>query len=154
MINLPAREPVITETSILKQCLTALNRLHGVRAARNNTGKSPCACQPCRAKLCRVCQSRLDRPITFGLGLGGTDIVGTIAIKGPGGVLPCWFGLEIKVPGRENRNSAHVKTQRAWREAAARRGVLTAVVTSHEEAVAHVVSMQAVYEYRLAGHET
>lgn len=137
MLQLPDRVERTTETPLVRRCLITLNRLPGVRVMRNNSGKSPCACPPCRARLCRRCFPRLVRPIAFGLGYGSPDIVGLITI---GATLPIGvaFGLEVKVAERRANHKEARKRQGAWRGAAIRRGMLCDEVTSEAEAVAAV----------------
>lgn len=138
MLLLPDRPKKETETPLVRRCITAINRLPNVRAARNNSGKSPCACRLCRVKLCRGCFVRLVRPILFGLGLGSTDIVGLITIGPPDLPIGVAFGLELKVEERRTNHKDTRKRQAAWRSVAIRRGMLCAEVVSVHEAVTAV----------------
>lgn len=142
MIEMPKREVrPATETSVLRSCIVALNRLPGVRVARNNNGKSPCACKGCTPKLCASCRPRLTRPITFGLGDGSPDIQGRILI----GRVPCVFWIEVKSPtGRTSRERREL--QAAFRAEAESRGELCAQVTDESEAVRVVERMRVQYE--------
>ena len=145
----PVREP--TETDLVRSILVAVNRIRGVRAARNNVG---------------TIEDRRGIPVTFGLGEGSPDIVGVITFGGvetwapssscgpcdvlgadhrgpctltPRGVSPLLrvqdplavaFALEVKKPKRYA-----TRVQKAWHVVAKRRGLLVALVRSDVEAV-------------------
>lgn len=150
MIDMPKRPERETETSVLRSCLVAINRLPGVRAVRNNNGKSPCACKACTPKLCKSCRVRLTRPVTFGLGDGSPDIQGRMQIAVQHGVLPVVFWIEVKTEGgRTSRERAEL--QQAFRDEAATRGEMSAVVTSAIAAVHAVEQMRTEYLRRLNG---
>lgn len=137
------------EGAIVRRCLVRLNRLPNVRAARNNTGKSPIACKVCKMHLCKRCKPRLTYPIAFGLGEGGPDIVGFFAIGGARLPLPVWFGIEVKTPHARAAHPEIRRLQEIWRKAAARLGVLTAEVVSELEAVERVEAFRDEYTRRL-----
>lgn len=151
MIVLPARDRPVRETTIVRACFVALNRLPDVRVSRNNTGRSPIPCQHCQPRLCKNCANRLRFPIVFGLGEGGPDLVGMFRIHWGASVLPIWFGVEVKTPAAAKRKD-HPEVllkQAAWRRAAAGWGVLAIQVTSSAEAVSAVEGFRAEYMRRL-----
>jgi hypothetical protein len=136
VIALPERVERETETPVLRRCLIALNRLPGVRAARNNNGSL---------------EDKTGRWVTFGLGDGSGDLQCRIEIPARGGVLPCVFWIEVKRPGART-SKKRAALQRAFREEAATRGELTATVTSEAEAVQAADRFRAEYKRRLDGH--
>ncbi len=146
MIALTKPEKKVTETTIVRRCVVALNRLPGVRVTRNNTGFTPVPCQSCKPRLCRSCSQRMAYPVPFGLGEGGPDIVGFMTLRGD---LPVWFGIEVKKPGARTAPK-RIATQRAWRTAAGKRGALVAEVCEVHDAVVAVESFRAEYNRRLA----
>lgn len=137
------------ESAIVRRCIVSLNRLPRVRAARNNTGKSPVACKVCKMHLCKRCKPRLTYPISFGLGEGGADIVGFVAVGTYEAPLPMWFGIEVKTPHARTAHPEIRRLQEIWRRAAAKLGVLTAEVTSHLEAVERVEGFRVEYTRRV-----
>ncbi len=138
-IELPVRTKRRNETTIVRRALVELNRIPGVRATRNNVGKSPCACGACVPKLCPRCRARLTRPIAFGLGVGSPDVVGiySLALEG-GAVLALAFAIEFKSP-TARRKRDHEEQQEAWRTVATRRGIRCVKVTSSEAATLAVL---------------
>lgn len=154
MIDLPVRKKRRNETTIVRAALVALSRIPGVRATRNNVGKSPCACGECVPRLCPRCRARLTRPITFGLGVGSPDVVGIYSLALPGGeVLALAFALEFKKPGARG-NREHEATQDAWRTVANRRGMRCAKVTSESEATEIVQTWIASWRLSLFLHDS
>jgi hypothetical protein len=138
VIALPERAPrAPRETPITRACIIALNRLPGVRAARNNNGSL---------------EDARGQWVTFGLGDGSPDIVCRVQVRGKGGTLPCVFWVEVKAPGaRTSRKRAEL--QRAWRLEAEARGELVAQVTSVLDAVAAAETFCAEYRRRVSGVE-
>ncbi len=67
--------PKQNETALVKACLQYLNMVAGALARRNNTGKLI---------------DRTGRPVTFGLGVGSSDIIGCL----PGGR---YLAVECKI---------------------------------------------------------
>lgn len=146
MIDVPPRVIRENETSIVKRCVIALNRITGVRAMKSPTGKSPLPCQPCREHLCPRCAVRFRRPFAYGHGEGAVDIEGILTFGGPASCDPRWshlepvalaFGIEVKTPtGRTKPERARI--QAAWRAVADRRGMPCAVVHHQDGAVQFV----------------
>lgn len=120
---LPARAPrKRTESTAQAEILAALNRLPGVRVARNNVGRL---------------QDRNGTWVAYGLGVGSPDIVGIYSagrVSGPRAVhVAAAFGVEVKsATGRVREEQA------LWHEAMRRRGLPTFVARSAEEAVRQV----------------
>lgn len=149
MIELPPRPPKRrTESTLTAEIIVALNRLRGVRVARNNSGRSPKPCGVCFPKLCRGCAARLRYPIAFGLGDGSPDVVGILSFGGVESSLEALrdvealavpFGVEVKQPGRYAE-----RDQKAWHLVAGRRGLLVRVERDVEAAVAGVVHLRDV----------
>lgn len=137
------------EGAIVRRCIVRLNRLPGVRAARNNTGRSPVACKECRLRLCKRCKPRLTYPIAFGLGEGGPDIVGFFSLGPPSCLIPVWFGIEVKTPHGRKKHPEILKLQEIWHRAAGRLGVLVATVTGDLEAVERVEAFRDEYTRRV-----
>ncbi len=111
MIELPRRAKKTKETPIVTAIETALNRIPGVWAFRNNVG---------------ALEDPHGRWVTFGLGTGSPDVVGYITIDGPDGPaagLPCGFGLEVKTPHARNAHPEIQAGQEAWRGLARDRSV-------------------------------
>ena len=143
MIILPPRKPrKITETDVTHACAAAINRRRGCRAIRNNVG-----CIPDKRGI----------PVTFGLGEGSPDLVGSITFGGVESVLvelraleavAITFALEIKKP-RELGGRGAERNQRAWHAMARRRGVLVEVIRTPEEAVAFVDRCVVEYVRRI-----
>ena len=109
----------------------ALNRLPGVRVARNNTG---------------ALRDATGRLVVFGLGTGSADLVGIVRMEGDDlrrlaamyglhGIPP--FGrvlaLEVKLPGKRPRPD-----QARWARVVRSLGGFCCVVTSVDEAIAAV----------------
>jgi hypothetical protein len=136
MIALPRRPKKIKETPLVKAIETALNRMPGVWAMRNNVGSL---------------EDKHGRWVTFGLGTGSPDIVGAITLS-PVGALPVAvaFGLEVKTPHARNAHPEVQAGQRAWRGLAERRGMQCAKVTSEAEALDAVRSFRSELVSRLA----
>lgn len=154
MIALPERKRRVNETSIVRKALVALNRIPGVRATRNNVGRSPCACGQCAPRLCQRCRARLTRPISFGLGVGSPDVVGIYTLRLPsGGVIAIPFGLEFKRPGARTEKK-HAADQAAWMRVAEARGFLCRQVTSEREAMLAVGWMIEQWEISLSLHDS
>lgn len=120
---LPERSPrKRTESTAQAEILAALNRMPGVRVARNNVGRL---------------QDRNGTWVAYGLGVGSPDIVGIYSagrVSGPMAVhVAAAFGVEVKGPtGRVREEQAQ------WHEAMRRRGLPTFVARSAEEAVRQV----------------
>jgi hypothetical protein len=121
---LPEREPrKRSESTAQAEILAALNRLPGVRVARNNVGRL---------------QDRNGTWVAYGLGVGSPDIVGIYTTR------VTWareasvmraiaFGVEVKsATGRVREEQAQ------WHAAMARRGLPTFVARSADEAVRQV----------------
>lgn len=126
MIDLPPRAPrEASEADLTTGILNALRLIPGVHATRNNTGKTPVPCEACRKAMCRRCLARLVRPVTYGLGSGGPDIVGLYSHV----VGALAFGVEVKRPravlasGRESAAEDRSPDQVAWHRAAQARGM-------------------------------
>ncbi len=136
MIDLPEKPDRETEAPLMRRILVAVNRLPLVRVARNNNGNQPNA---------------TGQWISYGLGDGSGDLQGRIQIGVPGRfAMPCVFWLEVKTPhGRTSKKRAEI--QLAFREEAATRGELTAIVKSEEEAIAAVETIRAEYTRRMRG---
>ncbi len=149
MIELPPRVKRVTETSVLRAVLVAVNRIPDVRAVRNNVGMSPCACKACVPALCVACKRRLTRPIAFGISSGSPDIVGIITLRG----VACAFGLEVKVAARRNAHTERLRRQEAWRIVAGRRGMMCGLVTSVDEARAAVDLIRMTYSEKLTSSD-
>lgn len=154
MIALPPSPPrKKKETGISRECLVAVNRIPGVRVARNNSGKTPIPCPTCKGKLCRGCAMRLAFPFSFGLGDGSPDLVGLITIGGLHSAVPAFesleplaiaFGLEVKQPGKTASPD-----QRAWHRVALSRGMHVCTVSNPRDAVVFVVDLIRQTEVRL-----
>lgn len=126
MIELPPKPPrEASEADLVTAILNALRPIPGVACTRNNTGKTPMPCEACRKAMCRRCAARLARPVTYGLGLGGPDIVGTYTHRGRA----LAFGVEVKRPrarlrdGSESQAEDRSDDQIAWHRAARARGM-------------------------------
>ncbi len=92
------------ESTIQADILRALQRIEGVQAWRQNTGRSPCACGACKPKLCRSCAMHLAYPIQIGLCDGSADIIGEVSCAlftrdGRGVNVGRFFAIEVKRPG-------------------------------------------------------
>lgn len=123
---LPARAPrKRTESTAQAEILAALNRLPGVRVARNNVGRL---------------QDRNGTWVAYGLGVGSPDIVGIYSVEWRSYAITAHtmriaaaFGVEVKSEkGRLRLEQAQ------WHEAMRRRGLPTFVARSAEEAVRQV----------------
>lgn len=140
MIDLgPKAEKRRTETTILREATVAVSRIQGVRVSRNNVG--------------RILDAR-GVPVSFGLGEGSPDLVGIVTFGGPNGAaytgrypvrlehlaecepLALAFGIELKQPKKYA-----TRDQKAWHLVAARRGIVTKVCRSGDEAEAFVVDL-------------
>lgn len=133
-----------TETTVTKECIGALNRLPGVRAMRNNVGKTPTPCGHCMRKLCRGCAARLAYPIRYGLGEGSPDIVGILSLKWTHTgetLLAIPFAIEVKKP-REEGGRGLEPDQRAWRDTFNAKGLRVGEARRPEDAVAFVERMR------------
>lgn len=140
--RLPDREPApVRERDIQAAIVVAENAHAGVRLTRNNSGKSPRPCGPCAQRLCQACRARLMRPITFGLGDGSPDLVGVVSFGGPHSVFPelaqldpvaLAFGIEVKTPHAKKQR--HEPDQIRWRNAFEKRGLLSTIARSEEDA--------------------
>lgn len=135
----PKRIRKRVELDITHDCLVALSRIRGVRAARNNNG---------------VIEDRRGIPITFGLGEGSPDLVGLITFGGantcePRGIsaaglallrtlepVAVAFGIEVKQPKRYA-----TKSQKTWHAAGSRRGIRCSVARCDLDAVLFVSSL-------------
>jgi hypothetical protein len=121
-VKIPKAPKKKTETDLVREILGALNRLPGVRAVRNNTGKL---------------QDKNGRWVTYGLGVGGPDIVGVIRWELIGRLeshlVSSPFGVEVKRPGKKRTNE-----QISWANAAKNVGMTVGVATSVAEALAIV----------------
>jgi hypothetical protein len=150
MIQLPIRERRRNETTILRASLVAINRIPGVRATRNNVGKSPVACAYCTKHLCKRCRPRLTYPITFGLGVGSPDVIGIYSLPIVGGVvLPLAFALEFKKPGARTERK-HADDQAAWMRVARSRGIQCETVRSVDESTSAVLAMISTWRASLS----
>jgi hypothetical protein len=125
----PAPPRKRTETTIQGEIIAALNRLPGVRVARNNVGKTPRPCAECMEELCRACEAKLKRPVAFGLGSGSPDVVGIYTHRGRA----IAFAVEVKTP-----KGVASDDQKLWHAAMKRRGLPTFVARSPEEACTQV----------------
>ena len=121
MIELPPKPPrEASEAELVTAILNAARVIPGVACTRNNTGKTPVPCERCRNAMCRRCLARLVRPIVYGLGEGGPDIVGVYTHR----VGALAFGLEVKRPrprlrdGSESQAEDRSPEQVAWHRAA------------------------------------
>lgn len=145
-LKLPKREPrtKALEKQIEVDVRDALNREPGVRVTRNNTGKTAIPCASCLPKLCPRCAPRLVRPITYGLGMGGPDLVGLLTLRTPIGAIAIPFGVEVKQEGRYAK-----KGQRAWHAVAERRGMQVIVARSVDDALLGLASIRGMAIARL-----
>lgn len=133
MIEIPAKRVRASETPIMNAALLALNRLPRVKAMRNNVGKL---------------EDATGRWVTYGLGDGSPDIVGIITIGTERFPIACAFSIEIKRPGGYTKPD-RLRLQEAWRRAAVKRGMLSELAFSADEAVAIVERMRLEYTRRL-----
>lgn len=140
MIELPPRVPrKPKETDLVRSILAAINRLPGVRATRNNVG---------------TIEDRRGVPVTFGLGEGSPDIVGILTFGG-GNTAPAErdegtlllrtldplavaFAIEVKQPKRYE-----TRLQKAWHATARRRGLVSCVARSDEDAIAFLAVLRS-----------
>lgn len=143
MIALPPKpEREASEADLVTAILNALRLIPGVHATRNNTGKTPVPCEECRKRMCRRCLARLVRPVTYGLGEGGPDIVGIYTHR----VGALAFGVEVKKPrarlrdGSESQAEDRSAGQIAWARAAIGRGMPVWTARSVGEAVRDVAT--------------
>lgn len=115
-LGLPTAPPKRrTETTIQGEAIAALNRLPGVRVARNNVGRL---------------RDRNGAWVTYGLGVGSPDVVGIYTHRS-GHALA--FGVEFKTStGRVSHD------QELWHAAMKRRGLPTFLARSPEEACTQV----------------
>lgn len=141
MIDLPPRAPrEASEADLTTAILNALRLIPGVHATRNNTGKTPVPCEACRKAMCRRCLARLVRPVTYGLGAGGPDIVGIYSHL----VGALAFGVEVKRPrdrlrdGSESQAEDRSAEQVAWHRAAQSRGMPVWTCRAVEDAAREV----------------
>lgn len=143
-IALPPKppKPPPTETDITICSIAAINRIPGVRAARNNVG---------------TLRDARGIPVTYGLGDGSPDIVGVITFGGPESAsmrlraflpIALAFGLEMKRP-RELGGRGPERNQRAWHHVARRRGFDVGVARSEGAAVRFVQELIEAYAERL-----
>lgn len=100
------------ETSIQKRIITALNETQRCYVKRNHTGAG----------------TLYGRYVTFGLGKGGTDLVGILAVTGR------VFCLEIKTPAGRT-DPARAKEQEEWQAMIRKWGGFATVVRSVEQAI-------------------
>jgi len=138
VIPLPPKPPrEASEAELVTAILNAVRVIPGVACTRNNTGKTPMPCEKCRGAMCPRCLARMARPITYGLGEGGPDIVGIYTH--PIGALA--FGIEVKKPrarlrdGSESQAEDRSEGQVAWHRAASSRGMPVWTARSVGEAV-------------------
>lgn len=119
---LPERKPrKRTESTAQAETIAALNRLPGVRVARNNVGRL---------------QDRNGTWVAYGLGVGSPDIVGIYTAElchNPLCPVALAFGVEMKSETGKLRHE-----QELWRDAMQRRGLPTFLARSAEEAVRQV----------------
>ena len=141
MIELPPKPPrEASEAELVTAILNAVRVIPGVACTRNNTGKTPMPCEACRRAMCPRCLARMARPITYGLGEGGPDIVGVYTHR----VGALAFGLEVKRPrprlrdGSESQAEDRSPEQVAWHKAAAARGMPVWTVRGVDEATGAV----------------
>lgn len=121
---LPERKPrKRTESTAQAEIIAALNRLPGVRVARNNVGRL---------------QDRNGTWVSYGLGVGSPDIVGIYTTRVSWAresnvVRALAFGVEVKSEKGRLRLE-----QELWRDAMMRRGLPTFLARSADEAVRQV----------------
>jgi hypothetical protein len=116
----PATPRKRTETTIQGEIIAALNRLPGVRVARNTVGRL---------------RDRNGAWVTYGLGVGSPDVVGiyTWRRRFTSQTLSIAFAVEVKTPtGRVSHD------QELWHAAMKRRGLPTFLARSPEEACTQV----------------
>lgn len=118
-VRLPPRPPrKNTGSDLVTLVRDAANKMPGVVLARNNTGTTGRACAGCVRVMCRACAQRLARPIAYGLGKGGADLVGLMTFEARGVRVAVAIAVECK--SGSGRVSAE---QAAWARAAESRGM-------------------------------
>ena len=100
----------MSETALMMQIRDALLATGRVLLWRNNTGKL---------------KDRTGRWVTYGLGLGGADLVGMLRPDGR------FLAVEVKIPGERP-----TPEQEAWHRAARAAGAIVVVAHSVTEALA------------------
>ncbi len=97
----------------------------------------------CRTRLWRNSvgrlQDRFGRWITYGLGVGSSDLIGyhvrLITPEMVGQKVAVFTAIEVKKPGRDTTHADHLRRQQAWIDAVVVDGGIGRIVRSEEELI-------------------
>ncbi len=84
-------------------------------------------------------QDRHGRYITYGLGVGSSDLIGyqvrIIKPEDVGEKLAVFVAIEVKKPGRDTTQADHLRRQQSWIDAVVCDGGIGRIVRSEEELI-------------------
>jgi hypothetical protein len=111
------------ESSLSARCELVASRFR-TRLFRNTVGRL---------------QDRFGRWITYGLGVGSSDLIGyQVRIITPemvGQKVAVFTAIEVKKPGRDTTHADHLRRQQAWIDAVVVDGGIGRIVRSEEELI-------------------
>jgi hypothetical protein len=84
-------------------------------------------------------QDRHGRYITYGLGIGSSDLIGyqvrVIRPEDVGQKVAVFAAIEVKKPGRDTTQADHLRRQQSWIDAVVCDGGIGRIVRSEEELI-------------------